>query len=85
VIRLLPRDRGLLEMEQARPLPQDEAIMTQAAGVAARHDRGDRADRQRQDHDARPTMLSILNEPTRKILTIEDPSNTRFPASTSRR
>ncbi len=52
VIRLLPRDRGLLEMGKlglAAPRRRDH---DPSSGAAAWHDRHHRADRQRQDHDA---------------------------------
>ncbi len=52
VIRILPKDRGLLVIEKlgfsAGRRCQDQAI----ADAAARHDRHHRADRKRQDHDA---------------------------------
>jgi general secretion pathway protein E len=72
VIRLLPRDRGLLEMGKLGLLAVDEAkvmrllamphgmvVITGPTGSGKT--------------TTLATMLSILNEPTRKILTIEDP------------
>ncbi len=72
VIRLLPRDRGLLEvgklglsaadetkLMQLMALPHGMVIITGPTGSGKT--------------TTLATMLSILNEPTRKILTIEDP------------
>ena len=72
VIRLLPRDRGLLEIgklglsrarrddpAQAAALPHGMIVVTGPTGSGKT--------------TTLATMLSILNEPTRKILTIEDP------------
>ena len=53
VIRLLPRDRGLLEIGKLGLLRARRGDAAQAADAAARHDRRHRPDRQRQDHDAR--------------------------------
>jgi general secretion pathway protein E len=72
VIRLLPRDRGLLEVSKLGLLAADEdkvlrllalphgmVVITGPTGSGKT--------------TTLATMLSILNEPTRKILTIEDP------------
>jgi general secretion pathway protein E len=72
VIRLLPRDRGLLEIAKLGLSPADEKtlrrllalphgmiILTGPTGSGKT--------------TSLATMLSILNEPSRKILTIEDP------------
>jgi general secretion pathway protein E len=72
VIRLLPRDRGLLEMSrlglsnadevnvgQLLALPHGMIVITGPTGSGKT--------------TTLATMLSILNKPTRKILTIEDP------------
>ena len=53
VIRLLPRDRGLLDMGKLGLSARDEDDHAPPARAAARHDRRHRPDRQRQDHDAR--------------------------------
>jgi general secretion pathway protein E len=72
VIRLLPRDRGLLEMSKLGLSPRDETVMTKLLAlphgmivVTGPTGSGKTT--------TLATMLSILNEPTRKILTIEDP------------
>src|SRR3954465_15972522 len=72
VIRLLPRDRGLLEMSKLGLAPRDESAMTRLLAmphgmivVTGPTGSGKTT--------TLATMLSILNEPTRKILTIEDP------------
>src|ERR1700690_2189365 len=72
VIRLLPRDRGLLEMGKLGLAARDEGIMTRLLAlphgmivVTGPTGSGKTT--------TLATMLSILNEPTRKILTIEDP------------
>ena len=72
VIRLLPRDRGLLEMGKLGLSARDEAIMTGLLAlphgmivVTGPTGSGKTT--------TLATMLSILNQPTRKILTIEDP------------
>jgi type II secretory ATPase GspE/PulE/Tfp pilus assembly ATPase PilB-like protein len=72
VIRLLPRDRGLLEMGKLGLSSRDEEIMTRLLAlphgmivVTGPTGSGKTT--------TLATMLSILNEPTRKILTIEDP------------
>ena len=72
VIRLLPRDRGLLElaklglvdndkqrMKRLLALPHGMLIITGPTGSGKT--------------TTLATMLSLLNQPTRKILTIEDP------------
>jgi general secretion pathway protein E len=72
VVRLLPRDRGLLElaklglsdndesrMKRMLSLPHGMIIITGPTGSGKT--------------TTLATMLSILNQPTRKILTIEDP------------
>jgi general secretion pathway protein E len=78
VIRLLPRDRGLLEMGRLGLSPRDEAIMTGLLAlphgmivVTGPTGSGKTT--------TLATMLSILNEPTRKILTIEDPVEYEIP------
>jgi general secretion pathway protein E len=72
VIRLLPRDRGLLDMGKLGLLTRDEATMRHLLGlphgmivITGPTGSGKTT--------TLATMLSILNEPTRKILTIEDP------------
>jgi general secretion pathway protein E len=72
VIRLLPRDRGLLEMGKLGLLAADEAKVTRLLAmphgmVVITGPTGSGKT------TTLATMLSILNEPTRKILTIEDP------------
>ena len=72
VIRLLPKDRGLLAIERLGFAPHDEAklrdllalphgmiVVTGPTGSGKT--------------TTLATVLSVLNEPTRKILTIEDP------------
>jgi general secretion pathway protein E len=72
VVRLLPRDRGLLDlgklglattdeqrMRRLLALPHGMIVITGPTGSGKT--------------TSLATMLSILNEPTRKILTIEDP------------
>jgi general secretion pathway protein E len=78
VIRLLPRDRGLLEMGKLGLFPRDEAIMSRLLAlphgmivVTGPTGSGKTT--------TLATMLSILNEPTRKILTIEDPVEYEIP------
>jgi general secretion pathway protein E len=78
VIRLLPRDRGLLEMGKLGLASRDEAIMTRLLAlphgmivVTGPTGSGKTT--------TLATMLSILNEPTRKILTIEDPVEYEIP------
>src|SRR5450432_2716129 len=78
VIRLLPRDRGLLEMGKLGLSASDEAIMTRL--LALPHGMivltGPTGSGKT---TTLATMLSILNEPTRKILTIEDPVEYEIP------
>ncbi len=78
VIRLLPRDRGLLEMSKLGLSARDEAVMTKLLAlphgmivVTGPTGSGKTT--------TLATMLSILNEPTRKILTIEDPVEYEIP------
>jgi general secretion pathway protein E len=78
VIRLLPRDRGLLEMGKLGLSARDEHIMTRLLAlphgmivVTGPTGSGKTT--------TLATMLSILNEPTRKILTIEDPVEYEIP------
>jgi general secretion pathway protein E len=78
VIRLLPKDRGLLEisklgllgrdkevLERMLALPHGMIILTGPTGSGKT--------------TTLATMLSILNETTRKILTIEDPVEYEIP------
>ena len=78
VIRLLPKDRGLLAIERLGFLPHDESklldllklphgmvVVTGPTGSGKT--------------TTLATVLSILNEPTRKILTIEDPVEYELP------
>jgi general secretion pathway protein E len=78
VLRLLPRDRGLLDIaklglsraDEARlsrllTLPHGMIVITGPTGSGKT--------------TSLATMLSILNEPTRKILTIEDPIEYEIP------
>jgi general secretion pathway protein E len=72
VIRLLPRDRGLLDIVKLGLLSRDEATMRRLLAlphgmVVITGPTGSGKT------TTLATMLSILNEPTRKILTIEDP------------
>lgn len=78
VIRLLPRDRGLLEMSKLGLRTRDEGVMTRLLAmphgmivVTGPTGSGKTT--------TLATMLSILNEPTRKILTIEDPVEYEIP------
>ena len=78
VIRLLPRDRGLLEMGRLGLSAHDEEIMTRLLAlphgmiiVTGPTGSGKTT--------TLATMLSILNEPTRKILTVEDPVEYEIP------
>src|ERR1700759_3833335 len=78
VIRLLPRDRGLLEMGKLGLSARDEKIMSRLLApphglivVTGPTGSGKTT--------TLATMLSILNEPTRKILTIEDPVEYEIP------
>jgi general secretion pathway protein E len=72
VIRLLPKDRGLLAIEKLGFMPHDETklreLLTLPHGmivVTGPTGSGKTT--------TLATVLSVLNEPTRKILTIEDP------------
>jgi general secretion pathway protein E len=72
VIRLLPKDRGLLSIDKLGLEPGDRATLTRLLAlphgmivVTGPTGSGKTT--------TLATMLSILNEPTRKILTIEDP------------
>lgn len=78
VIRLLPRDRGLLEMSKLGLRTRDERAMTRLLAmphgmivITGPTGSGKTT--------TLATMLSILNEPTRKILTIEDPVEYEIP------
>ncbi|WP_430640171.1 GspE/PulE family protein [Bradyrhizobium cytisi] len=78
VIRLLPRDRGLLEMSKLGLGARDENVMTRLLAmphgmivITGPTGSGKTT--------TLATMLSILNEPTRKILTIEDPVEYEIP------
>ena len=78
VIRLLPRDRGLLEMSKLGLGARDENAMTRLLAmphgmivITGPTGSGKTT--------TLATMLSILNEPTRKILTIEDPVEYEIP------
>ncbi|WP_315837818.1 GspE/PulE family protein [Bradyrhizobium prioriisuperbiae] len=78
VIRLLPRDRGLLEMGKLGLSVRDEEVLTRLLAlphgmivVTGPTGSGKTT--------TLATMLSILNEPTRKILTIEDPVEYEIP------
>jgi general secretion pathway protein E len=72
VIRLLPKDRGMLVIDRLGLSPPDRALLTQLLTlphgmilVTGPTGSGKTT--------TLATILSILNEPTRKILTIEDP------------
>lgn len=72
VIRLLPKDRGTLVIDKLGLSPPDRALLTQLLTlphgmiiVTGPTGSGKTT--------TLATILSILNEPTRKILTIEDP------------
>jgi general secretion pathway protein E len=72
VIRLLPRDRGLLDIAKLGLLSKDETTLKRLLAlphgmiiITGPTGSGKTT--------TLATMLSILNEPTRKILTIEDP------------
>src|SRR3954471_6847134 len=78
VIRLLPRDRGLLELPKLGLAARDESIMKRLLElphgmivITGPTGSGKTT--------TLATMLSILNEPTRKILTIEDPVEYEIP------
>lgn len=72
VIRLLPKDRGLLDIKKLGMSPPDEARISRLLAlphgmivITGPTGSGKTT--------TLATMLSILNEPSRKILTIEDP------------
>jgi general secretion pathway protein E len=78
VIRLLPKDRGMLDFEKLGFFPRDEKklrdllrlphgiiVVTGPTGSGKT--------------TTLATVLSLLNEPTRKILTIEDPVEYEIP------
>jgi general secretion pathway protein E len=72
VVRLLPRDRGLLELSKLGPSSRDEATLRKLLAlphgmivVTGPTGSGKTT--------TLATMLSMLNETTRKILTVEDP------------
>jgi general secretion pathway protein E len=72
VIRLLPRDRGLLEIGKLGLTPSDEVLLRKLlmlphGMIVVTGPTGSGKT------TTLATMLSILNETTRKILTIEDP------------
>jgi general secretion pathway protein E len=72
VIRLLPRDRGLLEIARLGLSPHDEAILRKLlmlphGMIVVTGPTGSGKT------TTLATMMTILNESTRKILTIEDP------------
>jgi general secretion pathway protein E len=72
VIRLLPRDRGLLEIGKLGLLPHDELLLRKLlllphGMIVVTGPTGSGKT------TTLATMMSILNESTRKILTIEDP------------
>src|SRR5438309_2701053 len=78
VIRLLPRDRGLLELSKIGLVGRDEAALRRLLAlphglilITGPTGSGKTT--------TLATMLSILNEPTRKILTIEDPVEYEIP------
>jgi general secretion pathway protein E len=78
VIRLLPRDRGLLDLNKIGLLGRDEATLRRLLAlphglilITGPTGSGKTT--------TLATMLSILNEPTRKILTIEDPVEYEIP------
>ena len=78
VIRLLPRDRGLLDLSKIGLFGRDEATLRRLLAlphglilITGPTGSGKTT--------TLATMLSILNEPTRKILTIEDPVEYEIP------
>ena len=78
VIRLLPRDRGLLEVEKLGFQPPDEARMRRALDfpnglVVVTGPTGSGKT------TTLATLLSALNKPSVKILTIEDPIEYELP------
>jgi general secretion pathway protein E len=78
VIRLLPKDRGFLAIEKLGFAPPDERLLR--AVLALPHGMivvtGPTGSGKT---TTLATVLSILNEPTRKILTIEDPVEYELP------
>jgi len=78
VVRLLPRDRGLLEFAKLGLSDKDEARMRHLLSlphgmVVITGPTGSGKT------TTLATMLSLLNDPTRKILTIEDPVEYELP------
>ncbi len=78
VIRLLPRDRGLLEIAKLGLSPRDESVLRRLLDlphgmVAITGPTGSGKT------TTLATMLSALNAPLRKILTIEDPVEYEIP------
>ena len=78
VIRILPKDRGLLVVEKLGFSPRDEAILRRLLKlphgmVVITGPTGSGKT------TTLATILSILNEPVRKILTIEDPVEYEIP------
>jgi general secretion pathway protein E len=78
VIRLLPKDRGLLSIEKLGFSPRDESTLRRMLAlphgmiiICGPTGSGKTT--------TLATALSILNEPTRKILTIEDPVEYEIP------
>jgi general secretion pathway protein E len=78
VIRLLPRDRGLLELPKLGLLGRDEGILKKLLAlphgmivITGPTGSGKTT--------TLATMLSMLNETTRKVLTIEDPVEYEIP------
>jgi general secretion pathway protein E len=78
VIRLLPRDRGLLELPKLGLLSRDEGIVKRLLAlphgmiiITGPTGSGKTT--------TLATMLSMLNETTRKVLTIEDPVEYEIP------
>ncbi|SFK78064.1 GspE/PulE family protein [Methylocapsa palsarum] len=72
VIRILPRDRGLLDVAKLGLSPADDKLLSRLLAmphglIAVTGPTGSGKT------TTLATMLSILNEPSRKILTIEDP------------
>jgi general secretion pathway protein E len=78
VLRLLPRDRGLLDIGKLGLAAADEAklsrLLTLPHGIVVLT-----GPTRSGKTTTLATMLSILNEPTRKILTIEDPVEYEIP------
>jgi general secretion pathway protein E len=78
VVRLLPRDRGLLELSKLGLLSRDETILKKLLAlphgmivITGPTGSGKTT--------TLATMLSMLNETTRKVLTIEDPVEYELP------